>query len=250
MCGFQLDWLQPSVSSGNSYVVPSTGGVGSWTVTSWSTSATGPAQLTLKFFRKTADPATYQTVTHDGPRTLVAGGAAANTFPTNLQVESGDVLGFFTVTTDSCRAISTDSFLFGGPGGTTGLGDGQSADFMTGTNARLQVEATITPTNTFGVTGIARNRKRGNAVVSFALPNPGSLTGRGSGAKVSIARTGPVGGVQAPDQSPSALLVKAAGKKLRTLQATGRAKLRLSVTYTPSGGDARTESVKVKLRKG
>src|SRR6266566_932904 len=74
-CGFQLDWLQPSVSSGISYVVPSTGGAMSWTVSSWDTSATGPAQLTLKFFRKGSDAATYQAVAHDGPRALVAGGA-------------------------------------------------------------------------------------------------------------------------------------------------------------------------------
>jgi hypothetical protein len=249
ICGFQEDWLQSSVSSGSSYVVPSTGGVSSWTVTSWSTSATGPSQLTMKFFRKVADPATYQVVTHDGPRSLVAGGASANTFPTNLQVESGDVLGFFTQTTDSCRSTSSGTVLFGSPGGTSGLADGQSGDFPGTTTGTLQVQAAITPTNTFRLRQTAFNRKKGNAILSFELPNPGTLRGSGHGTRVSLARTGPVGAVPAPGASPSALLVRARGTQRRKLEATGRVRVKLAVTYTPNGGTARTVPVKLKLRK-
>jgi hypothetical protein len=249
VCGFQQDWLQPSVSSGSPYVVPATGGVTAWTVTSWSTAATGPTQLTLKFFRQLDDPGTYQAVTHDGPRALVAGGASANTFPTSLQVESGDVLGFFTNTSDSCRSDSTDTIVFGSPGGTSGLADGQSGDFPGTAPGRLQVEATITPTNTFKLRQIARNGKKGTAILSFELANPGVLAGKGRRTRVSLAASGPVGAVTAPGASPNALLLRASGAKKRKLDSTGMVKVKLAVTYTPTGGSPNTQSVKVKLKK-
>ena len=47
--------------------------------------------LTMKVFRKVADPATYMVVGHDGPRPLTPG--TLNTFPANVPVEPGDVLG-------------------------------------------------------------------------------------------------------------------------------------------------------------
>ena len=45
------------------------------------------------------------------------------------------------------------------------------------------------------------------------------------------------------------LLIKAKGKKKRKLNDTGKVKLPLSVTYTPTGGDPKTLPVKVKLKK-
>lgn len=53
------------MSSGNTYVVPAAG-----TLTSWSHPARAGdgQQLTMKIFRKIADPATYQVVGHDEPR--------------------------------------------------------------------------------------------------------------------------------------------------------------------------------------
>jgi hypothetical protein len=43
--------------------------------------------------------------------------------------------------------------------------------------------------------------------------------------------------------------VKAKGKKLRTLNDTGKVKVTASVTYTPTGGDPQTQQLKVKLKK-
>ena len=64
------DRAQPSVISGNSYVVPATGGITAWTLTSWSHNAAADLgqELTMKVFRKVADPLTYTVVGHDGPR--------------------------------------------------------------------------------------------------------------------------------------------------------------------------------------
>ena len=62
-CSPGFDWVQPTVTSGNSYVVPSTGGVVSWTVKSWTTyGGAAGAFMTMKIWRKVADPATYRAV--------------------------------------------------------------------------------------------------------------------------------------------------------------------------------------------
>ena len=45
------------------------------------------------------------------------------------------------------------------------------------------------------------------------------------------------------------LLIKARGKKQKKLNETGKVKLNVAVTYTPTGGDPNTQSTKVKLRK-
>ena len=45
------------------------------------------------------------------------------------------------------------------------------------------------------------------------------------------------------------LLIRAKGKKKRKLNETGKVKLNLAITYTPTGGDASTQSTKVKLKK-
>lgn len=41
--------------------------------------------LTMKVFRKVADPATYMVVGHDGPRPIAA--STVNTFPTSVAVK-------------------------------------------------------------------------------------------------------------------------------------------------------------------
>ena len=45
------------------------------------------------------------------------------------------------------------------------------------------------------------------------------------------------------------LLIKAKGRKKRKLKKNGKVKLNVGITYTPTGGDPATQSLKVKLRK-
>jgi hypothetical protein len=45
------------------------------------------------------------------------------------------------------------------------------------------------------------------------------------------------------------LTIKAKGKKKGTLNETGKVKVNPKITYTPTGGDPTTQSIKVKLKK-
>jgi tripartite motif-containing protein 71 len=103
------------------------------------------------------------------------------------------------------------------------------------------------PSNAFTLGPISRNKKKGTATINLTLPNPGELTGSGSGVKASSAgravTSKSVGAGQAQ------LLIKATGKKKRKLNETGKVKLSVVVTYTPTGGDPSTQPVKVKLKK-
>jgi hypothetical protein len=242
-CGNQLDFAQLSVASGNDYAVPGNG-----VITSWTTFGPGgPAQRTFKVFRKVADPARYQVVGHDGPRDLTPGGVAGNTFTTGLRVKAGDLIGFENVNVGSCYFDSPGSqFLSGTPP----LQDGEQGDLSVMTGKLLELEAVFVPDNRFKLASTTRNRKKGTATLGFGLPNLGTLTGKGPGAKVTAVSTGPIGGLTSPGSTPSLLRVRAVGSKRRQLDGTGNVVLKLSVTYRPTGGDPTTERLKVKLRKG
>jgi hypothetical protein len=89
-CNFidPYDELQVSVATGNSYVAQSAG-----VITSWSTQVgVEPGQmLGMKMYRPVG-PGTYLVVGQDGPRALAPG---VNTFPVNIPVQAGDILGIF-----------------------------------------------------------------------------------------------------------------------------------------------------------
>ena len=241
--GQDTDLFQATVTSGISYVVPGTG-----TITFWTTygGASAGTQMTMKVFRKVADPARYQVVGHAGPRTVTPGGTDGNTFPASIPVKAGDVLGLHTVTTDapSIFASPGDQFLFA----SGNLADGASGDFQTDPfGNRVNVEAVFVPANTFTLGKTQRNRKRGTATLTLNLPNAGELTASGKGAGVAAA--GAVASKTVPNAGPAKLVVKAKGKKKAKLNETGKVKLNLAVTYTPTGGDPSTQSIKVKLKK-
>ncbi len=100
--------------------------------------------------------------------------------------------------------------------------------------------------NSFTIATIRRNKKKGNATITVNLPDPGQLVGAGNGVKASSAgavTSKSVGAGQAK------LVVKAKGKKRRKLNSTGKVKLNVTISFTPTGGKAKTASLKVKLKK-
>ena len=175
------DAAQPTVTSGNTYVVPGNG-----TITSWSHNAAAPAgqELTFKAFR----PVTglrYAVVGHDGPRPLTGG--ALNTFPSSIPVKPGDVIGLFWNLATPAKAaifiVPGEPFLYRDGN----LLDGESGDFNNSPGRRLNVTAVFVPSNAFGLGDVKRNKKRGTATLTVDIPNPGELTGSGKGVKVANA---------------------------------------------------------------
>ena len=240
-CSNSFEFVQRSTPD-NSYVMPATGVITSWTHRSQS----GLGQMpTLKIYRKVAEPARYQVVGHDSQPISQN---TTKTFPASIPVKAGDLLGL----TGAGGAVNIGCLIFGSSGnGEYGyfmgnLGDGASNDFLTG-GGRLNVSATLQPTNTFTLGKVKRNEKKGTATLTAKVPNPGLLTGSGNGVKVaSVAR--PSRTVSAPGNVK--LKIRAKGQKKRQLDQTGKVKLGVNVTYTPTGGDPSTESKKVKLTKG
>jgi hypothetical protein len=102
-------------------------------------------------------------------------------------------------------------------------------------------------TNTFTLGKVKRNKKKGTATINLTVPNPGELTGSGKGVKASSA--GQAQTSKAVAAGPTKLLISAKGKKLKKLKKTGKVKLKVAITYTPTGGQPNTQAKKVKLIK-
>jgi hypothetical protein len=174
--------------------------------------------------------------------------AGTQTFDTNLPIKAGDLIGL---------DLSTGSSRVGEAVPVTGstvyqwnppLADGSTAQQnVTFPDSELGFNADVeTPSNAFSLGGIRRNKKKGTATLTFNLPNPGDLAGSGNGA--SVASTEAVTSKAFP-AGAAKLAVKAKGKKRRKLNETGKVKLNLAITYTPTGGDPSIQSVNVKLKK-
>ncbi len=243
LCSMQsIDILQPSATSANAYTVPGTG-----TITSWSHNANAnAATLTMKVFRKTADPAFYQAVGRDGPRPLAA--SLVNTFPVSIPVKPGDVLGLNLASPAETACSFTapgDSNLFR----VGNLADGDVAAFVNvGHDSRLNLSAVFAPTNSFTLGGVKRNKKKGTAKLTVQVPNPGTLTASGKGVKLASAGGAVVSTtVTAPGEVR--LPIKATGKKKKKLKQKGKVQVKPTITYTPTGGDPSSQSIKLKLKK-
>ena len=239
------DYLQQTVSSGNSFVVPGPG-----TITSWSHNAGDGTGMTLTFkaFRHFGG-ALYSAIGHSGPFPLLP--STVNTFPANLAVTTGDIIGLRVPT--ATPGVACDFDAPGEVGELTtaaDLADGQSGAFEPSSplgNYRVNITAVFEPSNSFTFEKVSRNSKKGTATVTLNLPNAGDVTGSGKGVKVATGS----GAVIAKSVAAGAtsLAVKAKGKQRQRLNVTGKVTVKPKITYTPTGGASRTQSVKVKLRK-
>ncbi len=240
-----FDRFQLTVTSGDSYVVPATGGITAWTLRSWSHNAAANLNqmVTLKVFRKVADPATYRVVGHDGPRPLNP--STVNTFSTNLPAQPGDVIG-----SNFAGSSGMNACVFSAAPGdlylsrTGNLADGDEGDFFAFAN-RVNLSAVVAPSNDFTLGQTTRNKKKGTATLTVNIPNPGELTASGNGVKAASGRAVISKSVTA---GPAQLTIRAKGKKKATLNETGKVKLKPKITYTPTGGDPSTRSMKLKLK--
>jgi IPT/TIG domain/PASTA domain len=162
-----FDILQFSISAGNSYVVPSPGGL----ITSWSTNAgEGAGQtLKLKVFRHTSG-SNYTVVAHDGPRSLTP--SALNTFAVQIPVQAGDLIGL----NDLNASSAPNACAFGGTSAMDSIygaegdgGDGASEAFEPETGPyRLNLTATVQPPPTIASISPASGPTTGGTAVTIS----------------------------------------------------------------------------------
>jgi hypothetical protein len=140
-CNGEYD-LQTGVASGTSFVVPA----GTWIVTSWSTHAgAGGGSMSSMFFRP-ASAGSYTVVGASQVESLVP--SVLNTFPVNIQVQGGDVLGFWAT---------------GGAACSTSTGQGTDVS-PAGFGPQPAVDTTVTPATFPGF------RSNVSATLTSALP--------------------------------------------------------------------------------
>jgi hypothetical protein len=135
-------------------------------------------------------------------------------------------------------------------------GSGRNDNAVTGASQPFGIEVDHgfavpkTPiSNAFTIGKPKRNKRRGTARLPVTVPGPGTLTLRGEGVKpqrpVQPARAARF--VNAAGTVKLAIVAK--GKAKRRLNRTGKVKLRLKITYTPTGGLANIKKKRVKLIK-
>ena len=242
-CGSPQEWLTAPGNAGNSYVVPGTGGVTDWTVTSWSHQANAEpgGVMKLKIYRQVSG-LNFTVVGQDVPRAIQP--SQLNTFRTDLPVRPGDMIGFSTLSgAIGCGIGAPDQTYYFTPKAVGTFANGASFSFTSATGRVNNISAVVDPVNTFTLGTVTRNKARGTATVSLDLPNPGTVTVSGNGATVAgdSSASVPAGHV--------ALTIRATGKKLRKLKRKGRVTLQSTVTYTPTQGSPSSQPITLALRK-
>ncbi len=98
------------------------------------------------------------------------------------------------------------------------------------------------PSNVFTLGVVQANQAQGTATLTVSSPGPGTLTLSGAGVRrVKVATPSSPAKVK--------LTVQATGKAKQTLARVGHVKVRVAITFTPTGGTARSRSTTVLLRR-
>jgi hypothetical protein len=266
-CGNLL--LQSVSPPADTYAAPTAGVISSWSYQASSV----PVQLQLKVGRV----AGTNQFTIVGESTVETASSTLNSFLTRIPVQAGDLIGIRPILVEGmgipCIRVmsgySYSAYVMG-----SDLSPGTTATFNPPVpNIQLDVAANLEPDgdrdgfgdetqdrclgvpgpmdgcpdNAFTFGKPKRKKGKGTATLVVNLPNPGELVAAGNGVKVPSADRAVISRSVGAGQAE--LLIKAAGKKKRKLNETGMVKLNVAVTYTPTGGQANTQSLKVKLKK-
>jgi hypothetical protein len=248
--GADIDFVQPTVTSGASYVVPPGNGQ---KIVSWSVNAPSGANQAMKMnLYRPVSGTTFQVVGHDGPHNLTA--SAKNTFPTSIAVKPGDVLGLHKpsgVTTGCSAPVTGETGDLISP--FTDFADGATGTFSSGsTNFRLSISAEVAspPSNDFSLGKVKKNKNKGTALLTVDVPGPGKLELSGAGVKPQRSLGGARISKEVDKAGPVTLKIKAKGKKKAKLADRGKVKVKANITFTPTGdlpGVPSTETKPLKL---
>jgi Tol biopolymer transport system component len=120
------------------------------------------------------------------------------------------------------------------------VGSSQRASFTVDTPDPTPDPSHDPPSNDFTIGKAKLNEKKGNAKLPVDVPGAGELDLEGKGVKPATKDASGEGTVNLP--------VKPKGKTAGKLEDEGKAKVSVEVTFTPTGGDANTQSKTVKLK--
>jgi hypothetical protein len=264
-CGNLL--LQSVSPPTDTYAAPSAG-----VVTSWSYQASSvPVQLQLKIGRAAG---TNQFTIVGESAVETASSSGPNTFQTRIPVQAGDLIGLRPVSTGPpCIRGMSPGYSYSAYVMGNDLSPGTTATFNPpNPNVQMDVAANLEPdadtdgfgdetqdrclgvpgpmegcpSNTFTFGKLKRNAHKGTAVLIVSVPGPGELTGSGTGVSAASAAAISKSVGAAGDVT---LLIKAKGKKKRKLNETGKVKVSLNITFTPTGGLPSTQPRTLSLRK-
>jgi hypothetical protein len=101
--------------------------------------------------------------------------------------------------------------------------------------------STAKPSNAFSFGALKLDKKKGLGTLTVNVPGAGTLSLSGTGLKGATASASAAGAVN--------LTLKATGKAKKKLKKKGKAKATATVVFTPTGGDAATQTKAVTLKK-
>ena len=254
-------------SPNNKYAAPFAGVITSWS--EQSSSAGGESPVVFKVAR--AAGGDNYTIVGQSEGKPIPDADQLNTFPVRIPVQAGDVIGLFSgpPSVFLCSGTATGYTVGLGPfGEDTALG--ATSTFPPVPDQRLAISAVLEadcdsdglgdetqdpdtktcPVNNFTFGKLKRNKKRGTAKLTVQVPGPGTLTLTGKG----LVKQRPGGDLRTGDQArtvtaagPAKLKIKPKGKKKSKLVNTGKVKVKAKVTFTPTGGLAKTQTKKIRL---
>jgi hypothetical protein len=182
----------------------------------------------------------YATATHSGSGASVtpAGTNGNQTAPPLLSADLRELAGSPTIDAGLAAPdigsldLGRNPRISPGCGGAAGVPDIGAYELQT---ACPPVRAC----GAFAIGQLSHNKKKGTGTLSVSVPCSGLLKATGKGLKTTSASPTAGGDV--------ILNLKASGKARKKLARRGRAKLKITLSWTPTGGSASTQSDRVKL---
>lgn len=254
------DWVQASNTTGNPYTVPTGGGV----ITAWRTS-TGSGPVKLRLFSlggSGVTPVAESDTEHLTP--------TVTSFPTRIPVAGGERLGLSVLPGASLSDCYSDTTSLGvqdtmflaqaGPlgvdepvvdGSNATLlnvavtlepdadGDGYGDETQDGCPGDAAAHGPCPIDNAFTIDKKKVNDKKGTAKLTVTVPGAGVI--KLSGKDVASQR------VEKAAAGNAKLTLKPKGKVKKELTKQGKAKLKATITFTPTGGEASRQTTKLTL---
>jgi hypothetical protein len=267
----EATYIQASLPGGGIVSSPNDGVITLWRMRGYTQGAV-PAEILFRVMRPAGSDA-FTAISSTSA--LLPTSLDTHEFPARVPIQKGDYIGL-TQTPGNTVFLDCDACpgagsvrLFGGP-----FADGQTrtqapsdnqlvminadveadADhdgFGDESQDKCPVDATTQGLCQFSFGKLKKNKNKGTAILPVQVPGAGKLSLSGKG----VVPQRPAGDFAVPTgrtvtkAGTVKLLIKAKGKLKKKLNRTGKAKLKLKVTFTPTGGPPSPEAKRVTLRK-